>query len=104
MRKFHSLTAAGTVAAALAFAPSAQAQGIDVGATCHALLGSGSLALGVANADLCHKAKAQSCSFTDENNLLGLVRIRHGLCINLSELVAKRTVTVGGVAKVRLLP
>lgn len=103
MSRIKLLGVAVVAAAALA-APSAASAQVDVGAACHALVGSDSTNATVVGVSRCNDAGQPAvCSLGQELNLL-VVRIRHGLCIDISEAMDERRATVGGVATVQLLP
>lgn len=105
MKKARLLAVAAVAAGALAAPAASQAQSIDASALCHTLIGSGTINLGVASADHCLAANEPApCGFADTLDVLGLVRVKHGLCINVSQVLASRKVSVRGLATVRLLP
>jgi hypothetical protein len=108
MTKVKALVAASAAVAAMGLAAPAtsSAQGIDVPTLCNSLLGSGTTDVTpLVSVDRCFAAgEPQACTLTDTLNVLNLVRIRHGICIDLDILLAKRTVGVRGLATVRLLP
>jgi hypothetical protein len=86
-------------------APAASSAQVPVAPLCNSLLGSGTTNVTVVSLDRCFAAgEPKSCTLTDTLNVLNLVRIRHGLCIDLAGFLATRTVTVRGLATVRILP
>lgn len=96
--------AVGVASAVLAMPATSSAQ-TDVGALCDSVLGSGTTDLGVASVDRCLAAQPDStCTLSDTINVLNLVRIRHGICIDITGILANRAATVRGVATVRVLP
>ncbi len=90
------MVAAVAVTAALMAAPAtSSAQAIDVGATCHSILGSGTIALGAVDVNYCLAAVPSGCQTTNTINILNILRLRLGTCVDVAHL------TVGGVAAVR---
>ena len=97
--------AAMAVAAVSMAAPATSSAQTDIGVVCDSLLGSGTINVAVAEADYCLAAdEPQACTLTDTIDVLGIVRIRHGLCIDVERLLDERTASVRGLATVRILP
>lgn len=104
MNKIKALATAAVAAGVLAAPATSQAQ-TDVGSLCHSLVGSETTELGAASLDRCLAAsEPEACALPSTINVFNLVRIRNGLCLDLANVVATRTVSVRGVATVRLLP
>lgn len=104
MTKLKTLIATTVVAGALVAPATSQAQ-INVGTVCNSLLGSGTTELGVASVDRCLAAnEPEACSLNDTIDVLGLVRIRHGLCLSLEQVLATRKASVRGLVTARILP
>jgi hypothetical protein len=99
------LAVAAAVAAGALAAPATSNAQTDVGQLCHSLLGSGTTNVGALTLDRCLAAREPvQCTLSDELNVLNLVRIRHGICLDLSGALEERIVSVRGVATIRLLP
>ena len=94
MRLKVTVAAVAATAALMAAPATSSAQGIDIGATCDAVLGSGTIDLSAVQVDYCLAAQTANCA-TDTLDILGLVVIRHGLCLDV------RTLAVGGLVAVR---
>jgi hypothetical protein len=102
-RRKLGVTAAALVAGALAMPATSGAQ-TDVGQLCHSLLGSGTTDLTVVSVDRCLASSETTCTLSDEIDVLGLVTIRHGVCLDVAGVLEEPVVTVRGVATVRVLP
>jgi hypothetical protein len=77
----------------------------DIGQACHMLVGSGSTNVAAVGIDRCLAAQPPSpCPLTDTLNVIDLVSIRYGTCVDPAQLADQRSLTVGGVVTIRLLP
>ena len=85
MSRMKAAVAAAVMAGALAVPATSNAQSIDVAPICHAVLGSGTIDLGVTKVDRCFTANGPTaCTLSETINVLNLVRLRTGLCIDLA--------------------
>jgi hypothetical protein len=103
--KLKVMMAAVAVTVVAMIAPAASSAQTPLTPVCDSLLGSRVINLGVAEVKTCYEAQqVRKCTLTDTINVLNLVRIRTGLCLDLSTLLDSRTATVRGVVSVHLLP